>query len=276
MYDTTIGWRFENPKLTELYHPYSMGETAENVAKQWSITRESQDDFAWQSQQKWKKAQDDGKWQEEIIPVSVPQRKGDPLIVDTDEHPRPEVPREKLSSLRPAFSKEEGASVTPGNSSGVNDGAAALVLVEEELATSLGLKIIGFVGPSAASGVNPAIMGTGPIDATRKLLERTGLTVADIDLFELNEAFAAQSIACIQELGLDESTVNVNGGAIALGHPLGCSGARLAVTLIHELNIMAKSWRKYGAAINIQADGAERIINWGTKAYDDIRSESTN
>ncbi len=238
MYDTTIGWRFENPKLTELYHPYSMGETAENVAKQWSITRESQDDFAWQSQQKWKKAQDDGKWQEEIIPVSVPQRKGDPLIVDTDEHPRPEVPREKLSSLRPAFSKEEGASVTPGNSSGVNDGAAALVLVEEELATSLGLKIIGFVGPSAASGVNPAIMGTGPIDATRKLLERTGLTVADIDLFELNEAFAAQSIACIQELGLDESTVNVNGGAIALGHPLGCSGARLAVTLIHELNRM--------------------------------------
>jgi len=238
MYDTTIGWRFENPKLTELYHPYSMGETAENVAKQWSITRESQDDFAWQSQQKWKKAQDDGKWQEEIIPVSVPQRKGDPLIVDTDEHPRPEVPREKLSSLRPAFSKEEGASVTPGNSSGVNDGAAALVLVEEELATSLGLKIIGFVGPSAASGVNPAIMGTGPIDATRKLLERTGLTVAVIDLFELNEAFAAQSIACIQELGLDESTVNVNGGAIALGHPLGCSGARLAVTLIHELNRM--------------------------------------
>lgn len=238
MYDTTIGWRFENPKLTELYHPYSMGETAENVAKQWSITRESQDDFAWQSQQKWKKAQDDGKWQEEIVPVSVPQRKGDPLIVDTDEHPRPEVPREKLSSLRPAFSKEEGASVTPGNSSGVNDGAAALVLVEEELATSLGLKIIGFVGPSAASGVNPAIMGTGPIDATRKLLERTGLTVADIDLFELNEAFAVQSIACIQELGLDESTVNVNGGAIALGHPLGCSGARLAVTLIHELNRM--------------------------------------
>lgn len=236
MYDTTIGWRFENPKLSELYYPHSMGETAENVAKQWNISRESQDDFAWKSQQKWKDANDAGKWNDEMIPVSVPQRKGEPIIVNTDEHPRPEVPREKLSTLRPAFSKDVDATVTPGNSSGVNDGAAALVLVEEGLAKSLGLKIIGFVGPCASSGVNPAIMGTGPIDATKKLLKRTGLSISDIDLFELNEAFAAQSIACIQELGLDASNVNVNGGAIAMGHPLGCSGARLAVTLIHELN----------------------------------------
>ncbi len=236
IYDTTIGWRFTNPKLSEMYYPFSMGETAENVAKQWSISREEQDAFAWNSQQKWKVANDQGKWSDEIVPVSVTQKKGDPIVVDTDEHPRPEVSLEKLSTLRPAFSKEENATVTPGNSSGVNDGAAAMVLVEESLARSLGLEILGFVGPSASSGVNPAIMGTGPIQATKKLLERSGLNIDDIDLFELNEAFAAQSIACIKELGLDDKFVNVNGGAIAMGHPLGCSGARLAVTLIHELN----------------------------------------
>ncbi len=238
MYDTTIGWRFENPQLSKLYHPYSMGETAENVAKRWSISREEQDDFAWNSQQKWKNANDAGKWSDEIIPISVPRRKADPIIVDTDEHPRPEVPREKLSTLRPAFSKEEGATVTPGNSSGVNDGAAAVVLVEESLAKSLNLKIMGYVGASASAGVDPAIMGTGPIHATEKLFERTGLNANDIDLFELNEAFAAQSIACIREMNIDANKVNVNGGAIALGHPLGCSGARLVVTLIHELNRM--------------------------------------
>jgi len=236
MYDTTIGWRFTNPALSELYHPFSMGETAENVAKQWSITREAQDQFAWDSQQKWKAANDAGKWNEEIVPVSVPQRRGDPIIVDCDEHPRPEVSIEKLNSLRPAFSKEADATVTPGNSSGVNDGSAAMVLVEESLAKSLDLQIMGYVGPCAASGVDPAIMGTGPIQATKKLLERSELSLSDIDLFELNEAFAAQSIACIQEIGMDASKVNVNGGAIAMGHPLGCSGARLAVTLIHELN----------------------------------------
>lgn len=238
IYDTTIGWRFTNPKLSELYHPFSMGETAENVARKWSISREAQDTFAWNSQQKWNSAKEQGKWDEEVIPVSIPQRKGDPIVFDTDEHPRPDVALEKLHSLRPAFSKDSDATVTPGNSSGVNDGAAAVVLVEESLAKSLGLKILGYVGPCASSGVNPAVMGTGPIHATQKLFERTGLTKHDIDLFELNEAFAAQSIACIQGLELDESKVNVNGGAIALGHPLGCSGARLVVTLIHELNRM--------------------------------------
>jgi 3-oxoadipyl-CoA thiolase len=236
IYDTTIGWRFTNPKLSELYHPYSMGETAENVAIKWNITREDQDAFAWNSQQKWKLAKDAGKWDNEIIPVSVPQRKGDPIIVDTDEHPRPEVALEKLATLRPAFSKEEGATVTAGNSSGVNDGAAAVVLVEESLAKTLGLHIMGYVGACASSGVDPAIMGTGPIHATEKLLQRTGLTTQDIDLFELNEAFAVQSLACIREMGIDPEIVNVNGGAIAMGHPLGCSGARLVVTLIHELN----------------------------------------
>ncbi len=238
IYDTTIGWRFTNPKLSELYHPFSMGETAENVARKWSISREAQDTFAWNSQQKWNSAKEQGKWDEEVIPVSIPQRKGDPIIFDTDEHPRPDVALEKLHSLRPAFSKDSDATVTPGNSSGVNDGAAAVVLVEESLAKSLGLKILGYVGPCASSGVDPAVMGTGPIHATQKLFERTSLTKHDIDLFELNEAFAAQSIACIQGLELDESKVNVNGGAIALGHPLGCSGARLVVTLIHELNRM--------------------------------------
>ena len=238
IHDTTIGWRFTNPKLSELYHPFSMGETAENVAKKWNITREDQDEFAWNSQQKWKAAKDAGKWDDEIIAVSVPQRKGDAIVVDTDEHPRPEVALEKLASLRPAFSKEADATVTPGNSSGVNDGAAAMVLVEESLAKKLKLHIMGYVGPCAASGVDPAIMGTGPIHATEKLCNRTGLTIEDVDLFELNEAFAAQSLACIREMGMNPAIVNVNGGAIAMGHPLGCSGARIAVTLIHELNRM--------------------------------------
>ncbi|MBT4523531.1 MAG: acetyl-CoA C-acyltransferase [Phycisphaerae bacterium] len=238
IHDTTIGWRFTNPKLSQLYHPYSMGETAENVAKKWDISREDQDAFAWESQQKWKAAKDAGKWDDEIIPVSIPQRKGDPIIVDTDEHPRPEVTLEKLGTLRPAFSKEENASVTPGNSSGVNDGSAAMVLVEESLAKSLKLNILGYVGPCASSGVDPAIMGTGPIHAVEKLFQRVGLNANDIDLFELNEAFAAQSLACIRGIGVNPNKVNVNGGAIAMGHPLGCSGARIAVTLIHELNRM--------------------------------------
>ena len=238
IHDTTIGWRFTNPKLSELYHPFSMGETAENVAKKWNISRKDQDEFAWNSQQKWKAAKDAGKWDDEIIAVSVPQKKGDAIVVDTDEHPRPEVALEKLASLRPAFSKEVDATVTPGNSSGVNDGAAAMVLVEESLAKKLKLHIMGYVGPCAASGVDPAIMGTGPIHATEKLCNRMGLTIEDIDLFELNEAFAAQSLACIREMGMNPAIVNVNGGAIAMGHPLGCSGARIAVTLIHELNRM--------------------------------------
>ena len=235
IYDSTIGWRFTNPKLAKMHHPYGMGETAEHVAKQWSISREEQDAFAWNSQQKWKAAFDSGKWKDEIIPVQVPQRKGDPVVVDTDEHPRPEVTLEKLSTLKPCFSKEDDASVTAGNSSGINDGAAALVLVEESKARELGLNILGFVGSSSSVGVDPAIMGIGPIHAVSKLLNRVHLQVGDIDIFELNEAFAAQSLACIKGLELDESKVNVNGGAIAMGHPLGCSGARIAVTLLHEM-----------------------------------------
>ena len=223
MHDTTIGWRFINPKLSEMYTPFSMGETAENVARQWSISRESQDQFAWESQQKWKAAADAGKWEDEITPVSIPQRKGDPLIVSTDEHPRPDVSLEKLGTLKPVFSDADDATVTAGNSSGVNDGSAAVVLVEASLAKSLGLSIMGYVGASASAGVDPAIMGTGPINATNTLIERTRLSIDDIDLVELNEAFAAQSIACIQELGFQNSIVNVNGGAIAMGHPLGCS-----------------------------------------------------
>ena len=238
MYDTTIGWRFINQRLSDLHVPYSMGETAENVAKQWSISREEQDAFAHGSQQKWKAASDAGLWSDEIVPVQIPQRKGDPIVVERDEHPRPEVTLEKLSTLNPAFSKDEDATVTAGNSSGVNDGAAAIVLVEESVAKEKGLQILGYVGPSAACGVDPSIMGTGPVQATNKLLQATGLSVKEIDRFELNEAFAAQSIACIKELKLDETTVNVNGGAIAMGHPLGCSGARIVVTLIHELNRM--------------------------------------
>ena len=238
MYDTTIGWRFINQQLSDLHVPFSMGETAENVAKQWSISREEQDAFAHGSQQKWKAASDAGIWSDEIVPVHIPQRKGDPIVVDRDEHPRPEVTLEKLSTLNPVFSKNEDATVTAGNSSGINDGAAAIVLVEESVAKEKGLQILGYVGLSAACGVDPAIMGTGPVQATNKLLQATGLSVKEIDRFELNEAFAAQSIACIKELKLDETIVNVNGGAIAMGHPLGCSGARIVVTLIHELNRM--------------------------------------
>ncbi len=236
MYDTTIGWRFSNPKLAVIHHPFGMGETAEHVAKQWSISREDQDTFAWNSQQKWKTAHEAGRWSDEIIPVEVPQRKGNPIIVDTDEHPRPDVTLEKLNSLKPVFSKEDDASVTAGNSSGINDGAAALVLMEESKAKELGLNILGYVGGSASAGVDPAIMGIGPIHAVGKLLKRSDLSVNDIDLFELNEAFAAQSLACIQGLVLDANQVNVNGGAIAMGHPLGCSGARIAVTLLHEMH----------------------------------------
>lgn len=238
MYDTTIGWRFINQRLSDLHVPYSMGETAENVAKQWSISREEQDFFAHNSQQKWKAASDAGLWSDEIIPVQIPQRKGDPILVERDEHPRPEVTLEKLSTLKPAFSKDEDATVTAGNSSGVNDGAAAVVLVEESVAKKKGLQVLGYVGQSAACGVDPSIMGTGPVQATNKLLQTTGLSVKTIDRFELNEAFAAQSVACIKELKLDETIVNVHGGAIAMGHPLGCSGARIVVTLIHELNRM--------------------------------------
>ena len=236
MYDTTIGWRFTNPKLAEMYHPYAMGETAENVARKHKISRQDQDQFALNSQQKWSAAKSSCKFEAEIVPVEIPQRKGEPIVVDTDEHPRPDSTIEKLASLRPVFAKDDQGTVTAGNSSGINDGAAAVLLVEAEHAKNLGLEALAFVGPSASAGVDPAHMGLGPIPATKKVLDRAKLGLDDLDIIELNEAFAAQSIACIRELGLDESKVNPNGGAIAIGHPLGCTGARLVTTLVHEMN----------------------------------------
>ncbi len=224
VYDTTLGWRFPNPRLEEMFPLESMGETGENVADRWSVSREDQDAFALRSQQRWAAANEAGRFDDELVPV------GD---VAVDEHPRPETTAEALGGLKPAFRKE--GTVTAGNASGINDGAAALVLASEETARQLGIEPLGaFVG-SAAAGVDPRVMGIGPIPAVRKLLERTGVSVADIDLVELNEAFASQSLAVVRELGLDEERVNVNGGAIALGHPLGMSGARLVVSLLHEL-----------------------------------------
>jgi 3-oxoadipyl-CoA thiolase len=230
MYDTTLGWRFPNPRMAELFPLESMGETGENVAERWSVSREDQDAFALRSQQRWAAAD----FADEIVPV------GD---VDTDEHPRPDTSAEKLAALKPAF--RGNGSVTAGNSSGLNDGAAALVIASEEKARELAAAPLGtFVG-SAVAGVDPRVMGIGPVPAVRKLLERAGVTVEDIDLVELNEAFASQSLAVIRELGLDPERVNVNGGAIAIGHPLGMSGARLVVSLLHELR---RRGGRYGLA----------------------------
>ena len=212
-----------------------MGETAENVARKYNISREDQDLFAFSSQQKWAKAHEQGLFKDEIVPVSILQRKGDPIIVDTDEHPRPDITLEKLAKLRPVFAKDDKGTVTAGNSSGINDGASALLLVEESKAKELGLTPLAFVGMSASAGVDPAYMGIGPVPAIRKALDRANVTIDDIDLIELNEAFAAQSLACARELNIDQSKLNVKGGAIAVGHPLGCSGARIATTLIHEM-----------------------------------------
>jgi len=223
-YDTQLGWRFPNPRLAELFPLESMGETGENVAERWGVSREDQDAFALRSQQRWAAAAESGRFDEEVIAVNGLTR---------DEHPRPDTSAEKLAALKPVF--REGGSVTAGNASGVNDGAAALVIASEERAAALGVEPLGrFVG-SAVAGVDPRVMGIGPVPAVRKLLERTGLTVGDLDLVELNEAFASQSLAVIRELGLDDEKVNVNGGAIAMGHPLGMSGARLVVSLLHEL-----------------------------------------
>ena len=236
LYDTSIGWRFTHPRMDEMGHTDPLGITAENVAKQHGVSREDQDAFALESQRRWKAAHDQEHFADELIPVEIPQRKGDPIVFETDEHPRPDTTAEKLAKLRPAFAKDGSGTVTAGNSSGVNDGSAALLLVEESHARTLGLEPIAFVGPAASAGVEPSHMGIGPVPATRKVLKRAGLSLDDIDLFELNEAFAAQSVACVRELGLDNDKVNVNGGAVAIGHPLGCSGARIATTLIHEMN----------------------------------------
>jgi 3-oxoadipyl-CoA thiolase len=230
MYDTTLGWRFPNPRLEQLFPLESMGETGENVAERHGITREEQDAFALRSQQRWAAAD----LAEELVPV------GD---LERDEHPRPDTTTEKLAALKPAFRRD--GTVTAGNSSGLNDGAAALVIASEEKALSIGAEPLGAFVASAVAGVDPRVMGIGPVPAVRKLLARAGLTAADLDLVELNEAFASQSLAVIRELGLDEERVNPNGGAIAIGHPLGMSGARLVVTLLHELR---RRGGRYGVA----------------------------
>jgi len=234
VWDTTLGWRFPNPRMEAMFPLESMGETGENVAERWSISREEQDAFALESQKRWAAADEAGRFADELVPV------GD---VERDEHPRPDTNAEKLAALKPAF--REGGSLTAGNSSGINDGAAALVVASEEKAEELGAQPLGrFVG-SAVAGVDPRVMGIGPVPAVRKLLERTGLDVGDLDLVELNEAFASQSLHVIRELGLDPDRVNVNGGAIAIGHPLGMSGARLVVSLLHELR---RRGGRYGLA----------------------------
>jgi 3-oxoadipyl-CoA thiolase len=241
--DTTLGWRFLNPALAAMHYPYSMGETAENVAERWDVDRERQDAFALESHRRAVAAIESGRFDSQIVPIPVPQKKGPPVLVERDEHPRADTSTEALARLRPAF--REGGSVTAGNSSGINDGASAVLLVEAERAQELGLRPMARIVSTAVAGVDPAIMGYGPVPATRKALERAGITAGDLDLIELNEAFASQSLVCIDELGLDPARVNVNGGAIALGHPLGMSGARLITMLSHEL---CRTGGRYGLA----------------------------
>jgi 3-oxoadipyl-CoA thiolase len=234
LYDTTLGWRFPNPRLEELFPLETMGETGENVAEQWHVSREEQDAFAARSQQRWAAANDAGRFADELVPVGEVVR---------DEHPRPDTSAEKLATLKPAFRKD--GTVTAGNSSGINDGAAAVVIASEEKARELGAQPLASFVASAVAGVNPRVMGIGPVPAVRKLLARAALPAADVDLWELNEAFASQSLAVVRELALDGEKVNVNGGAIAIGHPLGMSGARLVVSLLHELR---RRDARYGVA----------------------------
>jgi len=241
MYDTTLGWRFPNPVLSAKYYPYSMGETGENVAKQWGISRHAQDEFAFESQQKYFEALEAGKWLEEIIPVEVEKGKEN-IIIDLDEHTR-QTSLEKLSQLNSAF-KVDGT-VTAGNSSGINDGAAAMLLASEDAVKKYNLQPLAKIVSMAVAGVDPSIMGIGPVPATQKALKRAGIKISDLDLIEINEAFASQAIACIHDLGLDLEKVNVNGGAIAIGHPLGCSGVRISTTLLYE---MKRRKAKYGLA----------------------------
>lgn len=257
LWDTTVGWRFNNPKMDAMYPIISLGETAENIAQEMQITRAEQDAFALESQNRAVAAINSGKFSEEIAPISVPTRKGDPIIIDTDEHIRAhndnghltvDTDLDGLAKLRPAFTKD--GTVTAGNSSGINDGAAALLLSDSKTAASLGMKPkLKWLG-SASAGVDPGVMGYGPVPATEKLLKRLGLSLDDIGLIELNEAFAAQAIGCMRKLGVDHEKVNVNGGAIALGHPTGASGARIVVTLMHEMERRAKAGNpvKYGLA----------------------------
>jgi 3-oxoadipyl-CoA thiolase len=235
LYDTTLGWRFTNPRLADAYYPYSMGETAENVVERCGVTREDQDRFALESHQRWAAAQEAGRFADEIVPIDAPAAKGATTTVERDEHPRPDTTLDQLASLKPAFKRDASGSVTAGNSSGINDGAAALLVTSEARAAELGLRPMARLLSSAVAGVDPATMGLGPIPASRKALDRAGLSVGDLDLVELNEAFAAQALPVMRELELDPEKVNVNGGAIAIGHPLGASGARLVATLLHEM-----------------------------------------
>jgi len=243
MEDTTLGWRFVNPAMQATYPPISLGETAERVADQWAVSRERQDAFAVESQRRAGAAIEAGRFAGQLVAVSVPGRKGSVTLVDRDEQPRPDSTPEALAALRPAF--RAGGSVTAGNSSGINDGAAAVLLVEADAARALGLRPMARVVATAVAGVHPDVMGIGPVPAVRKALARAGIGVADLDVIEINEAFASQSVACMDELGLDPTRVNPNGGAIALGHPLGASGARLVTMLVHEL---ARTGGRYGLA----------------------------
>ncbi len=263
-WDTTIGWRFPNRKLKEQYGNEGMGETAENIYEEQHISREAQDAFAYESQRRAIEAIDSGRFAAEIVPVTIPQRKGDPIIVDTDEHPRRDTTPQRLAKLRPAF--RSNGTVTAGNASGINDGAAAVLLMSAEKAAELGLKPLARVVSSAAAGVEPRTMGYGPIPATRKALQRAGLEMSDIGLIELNEAFAVQGLSVIYELGMRQKITNVNGGAIALGHPLGCTGARIVCTLVHEMRRRAPQERRpyYGLATLCVGvgQGEATIVEW--------------
>jgi 3-oxoadipyl-CoA thiolase len=260
-WDTALGWRYPNPKMKEMYGTEQMGETAENIAAERPhITRQMQDEFALRSHQRAIAAIDSGKFAEEIVPVLIPQKKGEVKVVDTDERPRRDTTLESLARLKPAF--REGGTVTAGNSSGLNDGAAALLVMSEDKARDLGLKPLARIVASAAAGVPPRTMGLGPVPATQKALARAGLRLQDIGLVELNEAFAVQALAVIEDLGLDPEIVNVNGGAIALGHPLGCSGARILTTLLHEMRRRGNV--RYGLATLCVGvgQGEATIVEW--------------
>jgi len=243
IHDTTIGWRFTNPALSKLHHPYSMGETAENVAEKWNISRERQDQFALSSQEKWQAAHNMGAFKDEIVPVIIPQRKKDPIVFDTDEHPRLSS-LETLGGLKPAFRKN--GTVTAGNASGINDGAACALVVSEEILKRYNLTPMARIVSFGVAGVDPAYMGIGPVPATKLALKKAGLTINDMDVMELNEAFAAQVLASMDELHADPAKVNLNGGSIAIGHPLGASGTRISATLLHQFK--KNSQFKYGLA----------------------------
>lgn len=264
MWDTAFGWRYPNPKMEEMYGTDAMGKTAENLQEDGFISREDQDAFALRSHQRAVSTMDEGRFAEEIVPISIPQRKGDPVIFDTDERPRRDTTLEKLAKLRPAFKKD--GTVTAGNSSGLNDGSSAILLMSAEKANQLGLKPMARILSSAAAGVQPRTMGFGPVPATIKALARAGLKMDDIGLIELNEAFAVQSLAVMRELGMDPEIVNVNGGAIALGHPLGCSGARILTTLLHEMKRRAPDEKRpyYGLATLCVGvgQGEATVVEW--------------